>query len=159
MPRRETRAEGRPLLVALRTITWVQWAQFWSGYVAIKRCSSRTRLLILTAIHFRWLAWSCDAIDFFSVSLSVSRLATQFDRDTSDIVRPIRLLKHAFDAREQCLTWVSFPCMQTTAITLTLLFRSVGAVSCFSFVSRASPVFAQRATPKISDRTRYFELP
>ncbi|EIM81380.1 MFS general substrate transporter [Stereum hirsutum FP-91666 SS1] len=79
VPKRETRAEGRPLLEALGTITWVQWAQFWSG----------------------WLAWSCDAIDFFSVSLSVSRLAAQFDRDTSHI---------------------------TTAITLTLLFRSVGAV-------------------------------
>ncbi|KAI0693299.1 MFS general substrate transporter [Cerioporus squamosus] len=79
LPRREKRAEGRPLLEALASLTWVQWGHFWSG----------------------WLAWTCDAIDFFSVSLSVSRLQTQFGRSTHDI---------------------------TTAITLTLLFRSVGAV-------------------------------
>lgn len=40
-------------------------------------------------------------VDFFSVSLSVTSLAKQFDRDTTDI---------------------------TQAITLTLLFRSLGAV-------------------------------
>ncbi|TFK71108.1 MFS general substrate transporter [Pluteus cervinus] len=48
-----------------------------------------------------WLAWTCDAIDFFSVSLSVTNLQIQFNRSTHDI---------------------------TTAITLTLLFRSLGAV-------------------------------
>ncbi|KAI0754720.1 MFS general substrate transporter [Daedaleopsis nitida] len=79
IPRREKRAEGRPLLEVLATLTWIQWGHFWSG----------------------WLAWTCDAIDFFSVSLSVSRLGAQFGRDTHDI---------------------------TTAITLTLLFRSLGAV-------------------------------
>ncbi|OJT14693.1 Carboxylic acid transporter protein -like protein [Trametes pubescens] len=79
LPRREQRAEGRPLLEVLATLTWVQWGHFWSG----------------------WLAWTCDAIDFFSVSLSVAHLQTQFDRSTHDI---------------------------TTAITLTLLFRSIGAV-------------------------------
>ncbi|KAI0826819.1 carboxylic acid transporter [Trametes gibbosa] len=79
IPRREKRAEGRPLLEALASITWVQWGHFWSG----------------------WLAWTCDAIDFFSVSLSVTRLQDQFGRSTHDI---------------------------TTAITLTLLFRSAGAV-------------------------------
>ncbi|KAI0662178.1 MFS general substrate transporter [Cubamyces menziesii] len=79
IPRREKRAEGRPLLEALASLTWVQWGHFWSG----------------------WLAWSCDAIDFFSVSLSVTRLQDQFGRSTHDI---------------------------TTAITLTLLFRSAGAV-------------------------------
>jgi hypothetical protein len=26
----------------------------------------------------RWLAWSCDAIDFFNVSLSVTNLQAQF---------------------------------------------------------------------------------
>src|ERR1700734_1779976 len=57
--------------------------------------------LTLSAGH-RWLAWTCDAIDFFSVSLSVPPLETQFNRSAHDI---------------------------TTAITLTLLFRSVGAVS------------------------------
>jgi len=48
-----------------------------------------------------WLAWTVDAIDFFSVSLNVTALGHKFGRDTHDI---------------------------TTAITLTLLFRSVGAV-------------------------------
>ncbi|KIY68948.1 carboxylic acid transporter protein [Cylindrobasidium torrendii FP15055 ss-10] len=79
IPRREKGQEGRPLLVALASITWLQWAMFFSG----------------------WLAWTCDAIDFFSVSLTVGRLSKQFGRDTHDI---------------------------TTAITLTLLLRSVGAV-------------------------------
>jgi SHS family lactate transporter-like MFS transporter len=51
---------------------------------------------------YRWLAWTCDAIDFFSVSLSVTNLQAQFHKSAIDI---------------------------TTAITLTLLFRSVGAVS------------------------------
>jgi hypothetical protein len=59
------------------------------------------RLLILSA-RYRWLAWTCDAIDFFTVSLSVTNLQIQFDRSAHDI---------------------------TTAITLTLLFRSLGAVS------------------------------
>ncbi|TCD70885.1 hypothetical protein EIP91_001193 [Steccherinum ochraceum] len=79
IPRREMRTEGRPLLVALSSLTWVQWGHFWTGY----------------------LAWTCDAIDFFSVSLSVSHLQTQFNRSTHDI---------------------------TTAITLTLLLRSAGAL-------------------------------
>ncbi|EMD40166.1 hypothetical protein CERSUDRAFT_112376 [Gelatoporia subvermispora B] len=80
VPRRQQRsADSKTLLEALAGLTWVQWGHFWSG----------------------WLAWSCDAIDFFSVSLVVSRLQTQFGKSTSDI---------------------------TTAITLTLLFRSVGAV-------------------------------
>ncbi|KAH8104753.1 carboxylic acid transporter [Cristinia sonorae] len=80
VPRREKRQEGRPLLTVLATLTWVQWGHFWSG----------------------WLAWTCDAIDFFSVSLSVNNLAKQFgNRSTHDI---------------------------TTAITLTLLLRSAGAV-------------------------------
>ncbi|TFK71111.1 carboxylic acid transporter [Pluteus cervinus] len=80
VPRREKkRTSTKSLLTALSELTWVQWAMFWSG----------------------WLAWTCDAIDFFSVSLSVTNLQTQFNRSTSDI---------------------------TTAITLTLLFRSLGAV-------------------------------
>jgi len=60
-------------------LTWVQWAHFWSG----------------------WLAWTCDAVDFFSVSLSVNSLSAVFGKSTHDI---------------------------TTAITLTLLFRSFGAL-------------------------------
>ncbi|THH28257.1 hypothetical protein EUX98_g5928 [Antrodiella citrinella] len=66
IPKRELRTQGRPLLVALGTVTLVQWGHFWTG-----------------------------------VSLSVNSLAAQFGRSTHDI---------------------------TTAITLTLLLRSVGAV-------------------------------
>ncbi|CDU25649.1 related to carboxylic acid transport protein JEN1 [Sporisorium scitamineum] len=47
-----------------------------------------------------WFAWTMDAWDFFAVSLSVTALSEQFHKPTHDI---------------------------TTAITLTLLFRSVGA--------------------------------
>lgn len=69
----------QPLLKMLWELTWLQWAFFWVG----------------------WLAWTCDALDFFSVSVSVPALSKQFNEETSSI---------------------------TQAITLTLLFRSVGAV-------------------------------
>lgn len=71
--------QGRPLWTCLKEVTWMQWAQFWAG----------------------WLAWSCDAIDFFSVSLSVTNLQEAFGKSAHTI---------------------------TTSITLTLLFRSIGAV-------------------------------
>lgn len=48
-----------------------------------------------------YIAWSVDAWDFFSVSLNVSRLSVVYGKDTNTI---------------------------TTSITLTLLFRSLGAV-------------------------------
>ncbi|KAG1727825.1 carboxylic acid transporter protein [Suillus lakei] len=79
IPRRENRAPLGAVVVALRSLTWVQWAQFLSN----------------------WLAWTCDAIDFFAVSLTVPLLSTQFGKSTSAV---------------------------TTALTLTLLLRSVGAV-------------------------------
>ena len=38
IPRREARDQnGRPLLEVLRSLTWVQWAQFFSGYVLFPR--------------------------------------------------------------------------------------------------------------------------
>ncbi|KIM49920.1 hypothetical protein M413DRAFT_408326 [Hebeloma cylindrosporum] len=79
LPKREKNDHARPLLTVLGELTFVQWALFFSG----------------------WLAWTCDAIDFFSVSLSVTHLQAQFNRSTHEI---------------------------TTAITMTLLFRSFGAV-------------------------------
>ncbi|TEB27753.1 carboxylic acid transporter [Coprinellus micaceus] len=79
IPRREQRSNARPLWTVLKSLTWLQWAQFFSG----------------------WLAWTCDAVDFFSVSLSVVHLQEQFGKSTHTI---------------------------TTSITLTLLFRSLGAV-------------------------------
>lgn len=42
IPRREARDQNtRPLLEVLRTITWVQWAQFFSGYVLSPRATNR----------------------------------------------------------------------------------------------------------------------
>lgn len=79
VPKKEKVVHSRPLSIALREITFTQWCLFFSG----------------------WIAWTCDAIDFFSVSLTVPHLEAQFDRPT-----------HAI----------------TTSITLTLLFRSAGAV-------------------------------
>ncbi|KZV81948.1 MFS general substrate transporter [Exidia glandulosa HHB12029] len=79
LPKRERSQHDRTFWEAVKTITWTQWALFFVG----------------------WLAWTCDAVDFFSVSLSVSLLEEQFGKDTSDI---------------------------TESITLTLLFRSLGAV-------------------------------
>ncbi|KAG1882779.1 carboxylic acid transporter protein [Suillus subluteus] len=79
IPPRETRAPLGAVVVALKSLTWVQWAQFWCG----------------------WFAWTCDAIDYVAVTLTVPLLSKQFGKSTSAI---------------------------TTAITLTLLFRAVGAV-------------------------------
>ncbi|KAL7419353.1 hypothetical protein Q5752_006191 [Cryptotrichosporon argae] len=63
----------------LRMVSWSGWAFFFSG----------------------WFAWTCDGYDYFGVSLTASKLAVQFGKDTKAI---------------------------TTAITLTLLFRSLGAL-------------------------------
>lgn len=79
VPRREKRNQDNSVRIAIKSLTCLQLLQFITG----------------------WLAWTCDAFDFFSVSLSVNTLSKQFDRPTKQI---------------------------TTAITLTLLFRSVGAV-------------------------------
>ena len=90
IPRREARSGNRrPLLEALRSITWIQWAQFVSGFVSFPPTS-----LSLEGLDsfVRWLAWSCDAIDFFSVSLSVTRLQQQFHKaEASTIVRFLHL--------------------------------------------------------------------
>lgn len=78
VPRREKR-NGGGTLRALKSLTFLQILQFVTG----------------------WLAWTCDAFDFFCVALSVNTLAADFDKEPGQI---------------------------TTAITLTLLFRSLGAV-------------------------------
>ena len=44
-----------------------------------------TSLALITQPH-RWLAWTCDAIDFFSVSLNITALQNQFNEPTSRIV-------------------------------------------------------------------------
>ena len=83
IPRREARAHSRPLLTVLASLTWIQWAMLFSGYVNVLFQHSQPPHSIH---HFRWLAWACDAIDFFSVSLSVISLTKQFDRSTTKIV-------------------------------------------------------------------------
>ena len=121
VPRRETRAHARPLLTAVATITWVQWAMFFSGYVIL--FPWKTHDLLLTG-DFRLLAWTCDALDFFSVSLSVTSLGTEFGKTSSQIVKCLLALYRA-------LLNITI-CTKTTAITLTLLFRSLGAVGIVS---------------------------
>ncbi|CUA74600.1 Carboxylic acid transporter protein homolog [Saccharomyces cerevisiae S288c] [Rhizoctonia solani] len=79
IPRREKTEREESLFQTFRSLTFVQWALFFSG----------------------WLAWTCDAIDFFSVPLSLSRLEVAFNQSISHL---------------------------TTSITLTLLFRPLGAV-------------------------------
>ncbi|TFK97859.1 major facilitator superfamily domain-containing protein [Pterulicium gracile] len=79
IPKKEADQSSRSLLTILGSLTKLQWAMFISG----------------------WLAWTCDGIDFFSVSLSIHNLAEDFNRSTHTI---------------------------TTSITLTLLFRSIGAI-------------------------------
>jgi len=78
IPKRDRSVHKRSFFEAAKTITPLQYAQFIAGY----------------------LAWTCDSIDFFSVSLSVTNLEKQFGRSAHDI---------------------------TTSITLTLLFRCIGA--------------------------------
>ncbi|KAF8125097.1 carboxylic acid transporter protein [Boletus edulis] len=79
VPRRERNSDSSGVFQALLTVKPVQYAHFWVG----------------------WLAWTCDALDFFTVSLTVPLLAKQFGVNVTSI---------------------------TTAITLTLLFRSLGAI-------------------------------
>ncbi|GAA6038147.1 hypothetical protein JCM8097_005758 [Rhodosporidiobolus ruineniae] len=81
LPRPPKKSERQSVnaIALLRSLTWMQWALFLSG----------------------WLAWTCDAIDFFAVSLSNHRLTEQFDK-------PLKTV--------------------TTSITLTLLFRPLGAI-------------------------------
>ena len=66
IPRKEPGVDRRTLLSCLASLTFIQWLQVFCG----------------------WLAWSCDAVDFFSVSLSVNNLAAQFGgKKTTTIVR------------------------------------------------------------------------
>ena len=62
----------------------------WHGFNGLSSSlgtSLRTHVTV-AKLHMiiRWLAWTCDAIDFFSVSLSIDRLERQFNRPAHDIV-------------------------------------------------------------------------
>lgn len=78
LPHREQRQQSS-FATVLGDLKFVQWAQLFVG----------------------WLAWTSNAVDFFSVSLCMNQLKTQFNRSTRGI---------------------------TAAITLTLLFRSLGSI-------------------------------
>jgi hypothetical protein len=47
-------------------------------------------LLIDLFRNCRWLAWTCDAIDFFSVALTVPLLQIQFDKPKASTIVRIR---------------------------------------------------------------------
>ena len=104
LPKKDKSEAQRPLYRVLLDITWLQWALVFSG----------------------WLAWTSDAMDFFSVSLAIPTLSqptpTGFGRDTATLVcLHISLLFNLIDIS------------QSNAVTLTLLFRSFGAVRLCSF--------------------------
>jgi SHS family lactate transporter-like MFS transporter len=67
-----------------------------------------------------FIAWTWDAFDFFTVSLTVSDLAEQFDKSKKDI------------------TW---------GITLVLMFRSVGAITFGLASDRYGRKWPVRITP------------
>jgi hypothetical protein len=48
IPRRETRAPLGAVVVSLKSVTWVQWAQFWSGSVPYLYRASRYHLYHIT---------------------------------------------------------------------------------------------------------------
>ena len=88
VPKREKVERTRPLWKALKSLTWSQWGLFISGSVGsltIPRAADNLTLSFYLG-PLRWLAWTCDAIDFFCVSLTVVNLQQQFGRSTHDIV-------------------------------------------------------------------------
>ncbi len=84
LPRRQAHDENRkPLSEVLLSLTSTQWAQFMTGYDPSVSC-----YLSESDTGHRWLAWTCDAIDFFNVALSVTRLQEQFHQaEAASIVR------------------------------------------------------------------------
>ena len=60
----------------------------------------------------RWISWTCDAIDFFSVALSVPALEKEFTKTASEIVRysSLNRLDHVISlvSRHNPLPWLSF---------------------------------------------------
>ncbi|KAF8889877.1 major facilitator superfamily domain-containing protein [Infundibulicybe gibba] len=69
VPRKDKQATARPLGDVLVSLTWVQWAHFLSGL----------------------LAWTCDTIDYYSVSLSIPALQVQFNRPVQEITTALTL--------------------------------------------------------------------
>lgn len=79
LPRQQR--QQTPLLKVICALSWLQWSHFLAGYLLFV-------LLVLLVLNTRrFLAWSCDAMDFYSVSLSLTSLSSKFGKDTQDIVR------------------------------------------------------------------------
>jgi SHS family lactate transporter-like MFS transporter len=121
IPKRETRDAARPLFTVLSELTWLQWAQFWTGYVIKQKSSFLHGLIFIFSLSSRWLAWCCDSIDFFSVILAVPLLQKQFDKALPSAI--VRIFGNLSESKMM----VSYN-NKTTAVTLTLLFRPAGAV-------------------------------
>jgi hypothetical protein len=78
-PRRRAPAHDRPPLAHMGPVgTLLDWVRF----------ALRDKLSVVAddAGRCRWLAWTCDAIDFFSVSLSVTLLQDSFHKSAASIV-------------------------------------------------------------------------
>jgi SHS family lactate transporter-like MFS transporter len=78
-----------------------------------------------------YLAWTCDAFDFFTVSMTVTEIATDFGVPDSDVSWVSKL---PF-ALWMIWWYIFFICTYTAqGITITLMLRSVGALF-FGFLS------------------------
>ncbi|KAH9033341.1 carboxylic acid transporter protein [Lactarius pseudohatsudake] len=73
-PRQTHDGERVPLLTALLSLSWLQLAQLFSG----------------------WLAQTCDSIDMFNVSLNVVRLKTEFHQDAGSVMMIVISLNSLF---------------------------------------------------------------
>jgi hypothetical protein len=89
IPRRENRpSSAKPLLTVVSSLSITQYLLFLSGYIHL----THRPHFYSSSLHFcSWLAWTVDATDFFSVSLSVERLTIQFNRSTHEVVRAIHI--------------------------------------------------------------------
>lgn len=101
LPKRERSQHDRTFWEAVKTITWTQWALFGVGQVLLRThwaysiadtdpAGSRglaSELPAPTGPSDNPVNASFSAVDFFSVSLSVSLLEDQFGKQTTDIVR------------------------------------------------------------------------
>ena len=91
VPKKEKLERTKPLWEVLKALTLIQWGFYFTGFVASSATLTVAHQSHPTPLTFdlnflRWLAWTCDAIDFFSVSLTVVNLQKQFNRSTHDIV-------------------------------------------------------------------------
>lgn len=75
-----------------------------------------------------FLAWALDAMDFFTVSLTITNLAKEFHRKNSDITWGVSFLSRATPRPRLEARGSSREGRLTMQITLVLMLRSVGAI-------------------------------